>query len=409
MARSRSAVLICLFTLAVAVPLQVRAQGATASHDSTKSPSTKVISDTTKAPPPKVITPQLNFSGVIFGNFQLHTDDATKAANGGKTTNRFDIERVYLNFLMPVGDRASIRATSDIFQNASSNYYSGWDVRLKYAWLQYDYLKGATPNSASAFARLGMLTTVLIDYEESFWPRYLSTTGPDRNGFFSSADMGAATQVNLPNSLGQVYATVTNGNGYQSPETDRFKDYALRLSLTPFGRTTGLMKTFSVSPWGYFGRKGSSFAAGGPGQVGPVSDGLDRNRWGVFAGLKDRRLTAGAEYAEKIDQTEAGDNTLASPRTVSKTTAQLADGFVIARPAEWAHPEVKSPFGVVLRWDRFKPNKKLSAWNQFVIAGLFWDLTPKATLALDYQAQTPKAGSTTPASKVWYLHWVANF
>ncbi|HEU4584544.1 MAG TPA: hypothetical protein VFR95_02295, partial [Gemmatimonadaceae bacterium] len=40
----------------------------------------------------------LDFSGWVFGDFQLTTDEASKAANGGKSPNRFDIGRAYLNF-----------------------------------------------------------------------------------------------------------------------------------------------------------------------------------------------------------------------------------------------------------------------------------------------------------------------
>src|SRR2546421_2050731 len=90
-----------------------------------------------------VKTPQLDFSGVIFGNYQYRTDSAAKAALAGKSPNQFQIERVYLTFRMPVGDRASIRATTDIFQGDQSNasFYRGWVVRLKYGYLQYDFLK----------------------------------------------------------------------------------------------------------------------------------------------------------------------------------------------------------------------------------------------------------------------------
>ncbi len=48
---------------------------------------------------------------------------------------------------MPAGDRASIRVTADVFQQASSTnnadaFYKGWVFRAQYAYLQYDYFQG---------------------------------------------------------------------------------------------------------------------------------------------------------------------------------------------------------------------------------------------------------------------------
>jgi len=361
-------------------------------------------------PAPAPAPSPLKFSGVILGNWQDHTDSATRANNGGQNFNKFEIERVYLNFVMPAGDRATIRATTDIFQNAAAGtYYGGWTVRLKYAWLQYDLNKPKGGNAWSAFAKIGMLTTPIIDYEESYWPRWIAQTAPDRNALFPSSDLGIGAQLALPNKMGLVYGTVTNGSGYSAAETDRFKDEAVRFSLTPWGKHAGALSTLSISPWIWKGEKGSKFAAGGAGQIAPVTDGLDRNRWGILAAIRDPRLTAGAEYARRIDGTESGANTLASPDVISNLTGDVTDGYVITRPGAWAHPDKPAPFGVVLRYDRVRLNTTTSASNNFLIAGAFYELTSKTALSLDYQVQSPHSGSLTPESKILYMHWVANF
>ena len=139
-----------------------------------------------------------------------------RPANGGSAPNKFDIGRAYLTFKGPLGDRVAYRVTTDIKQGGGTDSYKGWFVRLKYAYLQYDYMK---PNAdgASAFARLGVLHTVVVDHEENFWPRYLAQTGVEKNGFFSSADLGVSTQITLPNKLGEIYADVVNGTGYDNP------------------------------------------------------------------------------------------------------------------------------------------------------------------------------------------------
>ena len=360
-------------------------------------------------------TPPFDFSGVVFGNYSFRTDSLAKSQTGGKSPNGFNIERVYLTFQKAVGARASIRATTDIFQNANGNYYSGWTVRLKYGYLQYNFANNIGGSKGfNWFGRVGMLHTVIIDHNEGFWPRYLGQTAIERAGFFSSADLGVASQLSLPNGLGALYGTITNGPGYASPETDRFKDFALRLTLTPFGSQGGFLKTFDVTPWVYKGYTGSKFANGGTGQVGPVTEGLDRNRWGVFAGIKDPRLTAGLEYARRTEGVESGANTSTSPRTVANNTGDLISAFGVARPFTWSAGGDKQAWGLVARWDRFKPNTSVDANNRFITLGTFLELTSRASIALDYQEQTPESYTgAVPASalqtRTWFVHWVANF
>lgn len=374
-------------------------------------PVVALAQDTTQKapppPPPKVVTPSLDFSGVVFGNYSIETDSAARAANGGNSVNKFDIERAYLTFKMPAGDRAMVRVTTDIKQGqGSSGAYNGWFVRLKYAYLEYNLVK-KTANGASAFARLGMMTTPVIDHIEGFWPRYLSKTAVERAGFFSSSDLGVGAGVTFPNKLGEVYATLVNGNGYENPETNRFKDFAVRVSLTPLGQSSGLLKTLTISPWAYLGRNASKFATD---SANPVTDGLERNRYGVFAGLKDPRLTLGAEWAQRVDESESGATPL--DRTVASTTGRLLSGFAVIRPLLWGSAgEAKSApsLGAVVRYDDFEPNTDVSGATGTLIAGVFWEPTKKTAISLDYQDQKPKNGLSGAEQKLWYVHWQVLF
>lgn len=380
--------------LVLIAPFAAHAQDTTTSRDTTQkhTPAAR-----------KAAMPALDFSGVIFGNYQFQTDSAAKAGNGGKRPNKFDIERAYLTFKMPAGDRASIRVTTDIKQQANNSFYQGWFVRLKYAYFQYNVLR-PTASGVSALARIGVLHTVLIDHEENFWPRYLGKVPVERAGFFSSADVGLAAQVSLPDHWGELYGTLTNGNGYESPETDRFKDVALRLSVTPLARQTGLLQTFTISPWFYRGEAASKFATD---SIDPITNGLARNRWGVFVGNHDRRMTFGAEYAQRTDGAEAGATPAA--RTVADVTGRLYDVFAIVRPLEWANPKTPSSVGAVFRLDDFKPNTDMGGRSRFITAGVFWEPTRSTALALDYQRTKPENGLGSAKSSTWYLHWQASF
>ncbi len=384
------------------------------------------------ATPP--VTPSLDFSGVVFGSYGYRTDSAGRAALGGSNPNQFSVDRAYLNFKMPAGDNGQIRVTTDIFQNtnsATNGFYGGWAIRLKYAYLQYGGLKDALGKGSSVLGRIGLLHTVIIDHEEGFWPRYLGPVATDRNGFFASSDAGAAGLVTLPNKWGEVYATITNGPGYTASEHDRFKDVAARVSFTPLAndaQSNPIIRSFAITPWFYKGKVGSSFASGGAGQVGAgangaVTDGLQRDRYGIFAGLKERRLTAGVELAERKDASERGANTGSSPRVVTDSTGRLADAFIIMRPQELFGSSAKSAWSLVGRYDRYTPNASPSAvgyagstpsYNYWVL-GAAYDLNQRITFALDWQAQSPSgfpaAGAlkSSPRQSSIFLHWQASF
>ena len=366
--------------------------------------------DTTRpAPPPPpataTVSVPVDFSGVLLANFQYRSDKGPS-----KAQNKFDLERAYLTFKMPAGDRASIRITADVFQQTTGPndaFYKGWVIRAKYAYLQYDYLKSAGWNGA---VRGGLIHNVVIDHVESFWPRWISQTAIERSGFFSSADAGVGTVVTLPNKFGELYATIVNGPGYASRETDRFKDYAARVSLTPLsGSSNKVIKTLALSGWTYVGAVGSQFAAGGAGQIGPVGSSLPRTRAGVFLGVRDPRFSAGAEWDTRKDARETGANTLVSPRVEVDSTGRLISGFAAIKPFQLVNDRSTLPLGLVARWDRFKPNTAAPGYVNTVIGGLTWDLNKKSALSLDYQEQTPRNGAIAAVTKTYFLHLVANF
>ncbi len=370
----------------------------------------------------KPVTPALDFSGVILANYRYASDSAAKAGNAGNAANKFDVERVYLNFRMPAGDDGSIRVSTDVFNNttaATNGYYPGWTIRLKYAYFQYNFLHDIGGEKGfNATARIGMLHTTLIDHEEGFWPRWVSQVAAERNGFFSSSDVGVAGLVTLPNKWGEIYASIANGPGYGAAETDRFKDMSARISLTPFGAESGFLKTFTISPWAYLGSTASKFQNGGTGQVGTVSDALNRNRYGVFAGIKDRRFTAGAEFAQRTETIETGANTAASARGTYTNSGTLTSAFVLVRPFEIAEPKDKSPLQLFARLDNFKPysdqrsatgTQTTSAANQQLVAGIIWDLNQKTSLSLDIQNLARASGSQVVETNVLFLHLSAAF
>ena len=373
---------------------------------------------TQPATAPTTAPSPLNFSGVIFGsyNYQLPT---TPAQLSGQISNSFIVDRAYLTFRMPAGDHVSIRITTDVYQT-SDTPNNAYTIRAKYAFLQYDGSK--FKNGAQVTGRLGILQNVIVDHEENFWPRYLSQVPTERTGFFASADAGLAGLVTLPNKMGEIYTTIVNGPGYTARERDRFKDFAARLTLTPLMSRTDLLQTLTFTAWGYKGALASSFVNGGTGQIGAVGEALDRSRAGVLVGIHDPRLVLGGEFAARHDDSETGLNTAVAPRAVTEATGHLLSAFGQIRPMAFADPKGKSPWGLVARYDHVTPTASTTGFatapsssNAYhvLIGGLFWDLSQKAQLALDYQESLATANGVSNApptqSKAYFAHFVVNF
>ena len=402
----------CLVVLALS--------GATALHAQATRDTTGTRPPSPPAAQPAPAASPLNFSGVLFGsyNYQLPT---TPAQLLGQLDNGFDVDRAYLTFRVPAGDRVSVRITTDVYQAGINSY----TLRAKYAFLQYDAPK--RQNGAQLVGRIGILQNVVIDHFENFWPRYLSQAAIERAGYFSSADAGIAGLLTLPSKLGEVYATVVNGTGYTVRERDRFKDFAGRLSLTPLANSNTLpplLQSLTLTAWGYKGANASKFVDPAPNQLAPIGEALDRSRVGLFAGIRDPRLILALEYASRHDDGEVGSNTTVSPRAVNAATGLLTSGIGIVRPLAFRNSAGTSPFGVVTRYDYVKPTASQSgafatqppsASNAYhvLIAGVFFDLSQKAQLAFDYQeslASNNGLSAAPPAqSKTYFLHFVVNF
>jgi hypothetical protein len=279
-------------------------------------------------------------------------------------------------------------------------------VRAKYAYLQYNYRNAS---DWKANARVGILHTVFIDHDEQFWPRWISPSPTERAGYFASADAGIANTLSFPRKLGELYTTITNGPGYTSREVDRFKDYAARVTFTPLARSTiSTLKTLDISLWGYKGATASTFVNGGAGQVGRIGESLDRDRWGAHVGIAHPRATAAVEYAGRKEEGETGANTVASPRAVIDSTGSLFSAYATVRPFK---PVGKSPhpLGVIARYDHVTVNTDNEHRYNVFIGGLLWDLSSKASVSLDYQANEPVSGNAIARSHIWFAHFVARF
>jgi hypothetical protein len=359
-------------------------------------------SQATAQPPAQPSAPSASVSGVIFGNYQY------LLSGQNPDFNQFLLERAYVTVRASVSQRMSIRVTTDVFQSGDQN---GWTIRAKYAYLHYDFLRRAGWNGA---VRAGMLHNVMVEHVEQFWPRFVSPVALERSGGFASADVGAAALVALPARLGEIYAHVVNGPGYTRRETDRFKDYAARLTLTPLARRRGFLSTLTVSPWFYEGATASTFVRGdGSGIIPPIGAGLPRDRYGVVVGLRDPRFTGGGEMGRMRTVTDVLGPGPTPTRVVNDVRANVWTAFGVLRPLAFADSARRSRFGLLGRYDNVESNTAADDRYHFLIAGLLFDLNARSTLVLDYQEQLTNSGAPvlpSPGSfRALFAHIVVNF
>jgi hypothetical protein len=339
----------------------------------------------------------VEFSGLFFPQFIY----GGAKGNGTRSVNQFQLERAYLTAKAKIGDRTSLRFTSDIYRPGGNN---GYTMRAKYAYVQYDYwTNGEGFMGTNAQVRLGMQQTVLNETEEAFWPRYVAKIAAERAGFFSSADLGASTTLSF-NGMGELFAEVANGPGYATPENDRFKDYSVRLTLTPFGST--MAKGLVLAPWFY---KGTVQSALQP------AEGRKHDRAGIFAGYKAPAFMLGGDY-----ETSTNENERNSPTGVvtEDRSGKVLSAYTHLKPFAMMSPTGSKTWGVLLRWDQVSGDTGYLPNNgdfpvvkgKFIVAGITHDVNSKLSWSLDWQQQSPN-GAAAPALdlRTYNLHVSAAF
>ena len=342
-----------------------------------------------------------SFSGVLYLNYQYG------GLTGARAENRFDLERAYLNFRAPAGSRDSIRVTLDVFQqrdDSRNEYYRGCTMRVKYAYLNHDFVQGSG-DDMKVWARLGLIQTVVIEKEEQFWNRGLSQVALEQAGFFNSADAGVGVGVTLPDRIGEVYATIVNGAGYQSRETDRFKDFQARLTLTPWASGNTFLKGLQLSPWVSIGGRASDFVTQ-RGTVQPVAEAREKNRYGFLTTYRDPRFVFGAQLARKLDVAESADTTQDVAPATRDVTGELVSVFAFWRPLG---PASSSPWSLLARVDDVKPDNDASGTQRRYIVGTTWELNTRTSVTFDVQSFGPRNGLAGTQSRTYFLHFISNF
>jgi hypothetical protein len=340
------------------------------------------------APPaaaPSPDAPAIRLGTTIFANYTFQNEPEIADIDGNSVNrNAFDVTRAYINVTGNVSRVAAFRVTPDIARetNPASSLNGSLVFRIKYAYLQTNLDQWV---GAGSYARFGIQQTPYLDFMEAIYRyRFQGTMFTERQGYFASADAGAAFHYQFPSNYGDVHGGVFNGENYNRAEVNDQKDFMIRLSVRPFAAGVPLLRAI----------RGTVFYDSGH----YVKD-ADRTRLIGAATFEHQYLTAGFEYLNAHDQTSA-------------STANVhSKGYSI-----WVTPKQSAAsvgWEGLVRYDHLTPNTAFDSQKQSrLITGVAYWFPHQGNVAtallVDYDGQIFKNVTAAPNKSV-VVHALVNY
>lgn len=279
--------------------------------------------------------------------------------NASVPYNSFDITRAYIDVRKRIGAGAQARITLDVDRisaaGASRNNLFDY-IKYAYVDLPVDIPSSMQVIPFSLTAKFGLQHTCWIDWSGKIWRfENVRATFADahKNSITSSADfgLGAAGAFTLPMMPEiQYHATLLNGAGYRSAETNGDKDVALRLNANVYSGDIG-----TVVLGGYIGERHSLFNTGN----------AKTTQSGLLVALTNSDY--GNVYVEyQNDQ-----------RSNKPVNGYSIGGFIY--PAK----EIV-PAGLLARYDMYNPDTtSANKETKTTVLGAFYDWGKDVTMSLD--------------------------
>ena len=181
--------------------------------------------------------PSVKVSITLFTDYTINQKPKITDADGNTITfNAFQVTRSYINVTGNLSRRVAFRLTPDITREtgSGSSLSGSYTFRLKYAYVQWNLDEIVT---AGSYARLGMQDTPWISFMDGIYRyRFQGPTFSDREGFLSSADVGASFRYAMPGNYGDVHAGIYNGETFARPELNDQKGFMVRGAVRPLPR-----------------------------------------------------------------------------------------------------------------------------------------------------------------------------
>lgn len=310
------------------------------------------------------------------------------AGTEGLDYNKFDFDRIYLNANTQVNENVKVRFTTDLYRNTTAgSYYGGLAVRVKFAMIDYALTKTLS-------LKFGLIPTHWTGLVEASWKyRGIAQTLTDRQGYFSTADLGFSLSQAKLGILDDASVFVINGSGYTAVEANRFKDIAARVVIAPFPEDQTL-KSLKLASYYYIGRN-----------INATGQGLARERIGGFVSFSTSLFSIASEYNRRQDASS-------SPDTLVSGSGLSVFGEIKA-PFE----ELQNKLSLVWRYDVVEPNTdKDGDMTKFLIFGIAYKPNDKLTFVLNRQLTMAEKEVFTKYDKTktdsegrWFLHAIVDF
>ncbi len=334
-------------------------------------------------------TPAIRVGATIFTDYTVQFDPKVTDADGNSVTlSAFNVSRSYINVTGNISHNIAFRITPDINstrENSATSVNNGsYTYRLKYAYAQWnldDYM------TRGSWIRLGQQQTPYVDYAEGIYRyRFQGTTYVEREGYQSSADVGATFHYSLPQNFGDFHTGLYNGENYNKPEVNDQKAFQFRGTVRPLAHASDLaLRGLRVT---YFT------------DLDHVLKNADRFRNEFAVTFEHQYLNASFESLWTKDQSSA------------TKTAIDGKGWSV-----WVTPRTTKGWEGLIRYDHTEPNTSSATSNQtrtrFIGGVAYWfphQGAVSTALLLDYD--DAKFNNFTPAQpeqKKLALHCLVNF
>ena len=192
-----------------------------------------------KAPPDDA--PSVRVGGTLFLDYTVTTEPKVTDVDGNEVSgSAFNVARAYVNIAGQLNRLIAFRVTPDIVRETGTGSSSSGSLtyRLKYAYGQFNMDDWMTRGS---WARFGMQPTPFFDFIETVYRyRFQGTIFEERDGFLSSADVGATFRYNFSGDYGDVHGGFYNGENYNRSEVNDQKAFMVRATVRPLPQSPRL-------------------------------------------------------------------------------------------------------------------------------------------------------------------------
>lgn len=169
--------------------------------------------------------PNVKVGGLMFAHwgYDMTPTPYEGYVDGDPRPNEFELDRAYLDFRSKLDETFSVRVTTDVGRQ---------DGKKLGFFVKYAYLQVALAEDVKL--RFGSAGTPMVGFSDKFWgQRWLAKSFTDQEKILSSADLGVHAVGKHADGLVSWGASLINGEGYGSIDTDFDKAIQARVTIDP--------------------------------------------------------------------------------------------------------------------------------------------------------------------------------